>query len=70
MTKSEQQMVEKLRDVVDDLDGFEADFVESMLVRPSTYPLSEKQAEKLEQIFNKHVMGEDDRPEYEDYLGD
>lgn len=56
MTKGEIEMLADLKNLLDndDLGGFEADFVDSMSNRDESYRLSEKQADKLEQIWNKH----------------
>ena len=60
MTQSELEKVEALKTVVDDLEGFEKDFVRSMIRRPDTYNLTDKQIDILEQLHQKHCVGEDD----------
>jgi hypothetical protein len=58
VTNSEQEMIEKLADVVEDLEGFEHQFVSDMIKRPSGYQLSDKQVDTLERIHAKHCVGD------------
>jgi hypothetical protein len=56
MTSTETSQIADLKKCVDDLEGFEESFVSDMMGRPETYMLSEKQADKLEQIWRKHCQ--------------
>lgn len=54
MSEEQQRMLTDLLDLEDGLNDWEVEFVEDLSHRPPDRDLSDKQADKLQQIYNEH----------------
>ncbi len=74
MRQDQWNKVQDLEQCLSDLEGFEEEFVGDMVARGEGYNLSPKQADKIDQIWNRHCGtiaddfgGDDDDEEYVDW---